>query len=58
MKMISSRINQFEAEHPFWRMSLKRWWRKWDFVIFFFGSMVLFSLLASLDEILKDIGLA
>jgi hypothetical protein len=58
MKMINSRINQFEADHPFWRIELKRWWRKWDFLILFFGSMTCFALLASLDEILKDIGLA
>ena len=34
------------------------WLKKWDFAIMFFGAMLLFSLLASLDEILKDMGLA
>jgi hypothetical protein len=58
MKMISSRINHFEAVHPFWRIELKRWWKKWDFAVEFFGALVIFSLLASLDEILKGSGLA
>ena len=58
MKLISSRINHFEAQHPFWRMSLKRWWKKWDFAFWFFGSLAFFALAASLDEILKGNGLA
>jgi len=56
--MISNKINYYEAKHPFWRCGLKRWWDRWDFAITFFGALIIFSLLASLDEILKGSGLA
>jgi len=58
MKMINIKTSVWTDAHPFWKADLKRWWHKWDFAIWFYGWLVLFTLLASLDEILKGYGLA
>tara|TARA_B100000809_G_scaffold18934_1_gene16659 strand:+ start:730 stop:906 length:177 start_codon:yes stop_codon:yes gene_type:complete len=58
MKMINIKTYSWIDAHPFWKTDLKRWWKKWDFAIMFFGTLACFALLASLDEILKGNGLA
>ena len=40
------------------KWKLQEWLRKWDFALMFFGALMFFAFLASLEEILKNIGLA
>ena len=37
---------------------IKQWLKKWDFALMFYGAMMFFAFFASLEEILKNVGLA
>ena len=36
---------------------VQEWLRRWEFALWFFGSLAFFAVFASLEEILKNVGL-